>query len=183
MAPKEKTKLKTISIHGKEYVPVSERIKEAHEALSENFSITTEVLAFDPIVVIKATVTIPKGIFTGISAANPAKSIEKQSPYEVAETSAVGRALGFAGFGLIDSIASADEVTNAVSSNADNGYKITDKQKEFIKKLLNEKGYLEKDLTLKYSVVSVNDLSGDQASTIIGNLMKLPVKAIQEEIA
>ncbi len=35
------------------------------------------------------------------------------NPYEVAETSAVGRALGNLGIGLIGGVASADEVMNA----------------------------------------------------------------------
>lgn len=101
-----------ITIHNKQYVTVAERVQEIHkwsQDTNERFSITTEVVAHQPVVV-KATVTIGEQEFTGISAANPAKSIEKQSPYEVAETSAVGRALGFAGFGLIDGIASADEM-------------------------------------------------------------------------
>lgn len=104
----------TITIHGKEYTPVADRIKEAHTDLKEKekLSITTEVLFQEPVVV-KATVVTRKGTFTGISAANPTKLIEKQSPYEVAETSAVGRALGFAGYGVVDSIVSADEMVKA----------------------------------------------------------------------
>lgn len=101
----------SINIHGKEYVMVNERVSAAHDELAE-LDITTEVLYQEP-VVIKATVKTKKGIFTGISAANPAKAIEKQSPYEVAETSAVGRALGFAGYGIVESIASADEMAKA----------------------------------------------------------------------
>lgn len=101
-----------IKIHGKEYVTVSERVQELHAQNLENVSIETEVLAHEP-VVIRATVTIDQNVFTGISAANPSKAIEKQSPYEVAETSAVGRALGFAGFGLVDGIATADEIKKA----------------------------------------------------------------------
>lgn len=98
-----------ISIHGKEYVTVAERIQQAHKALDGNLSIETEVLGHDP-VIIKATVKIGDRVYTGISAANPLKQIEKQSPYEVTETSAVGRALGFAGFGSVESIATADEI-------------------------------------------------------------------------
>lgn len=100
-----------INIHGKQYVTVAERLKEAGDQL---LSLNTEVLYQNP-VVIKATVTTKKGTFTGISAANPAKTIEKQSPYEVAETSAVGRALGFAGYGVIDGLATADEMVKAVA--------------------------------------------------------------------
>lgn len=103
--------MKTISIHGKNYTPVNERVMGAH-AGEETLTITTEVLAHQPVIV-KATVITKKGTFTGISAANPTKTIEKQSPYEVAETSAVGRALGFAGYGIVSSIASADEMVKA----------------------------------------------------------------------
>jgi non-ribosomal peptide synthetase component E (peptide arylation enzyme) len=105
-----------IKIHDKQYVTVAERLEELSKWADDNkqaYSIETEVLQHVPVVVIKATVTINEDCYTGISAANPAKAIEKQSPYEVAETSAVGRALGFAGFGLADGVASADEIVNA----------------------------------------------------------------------
>ncbi len=103
----------SIQIHGKEYVTVAERVQELHTLTDTPISITTEVLAHEP-VLIKATVTIGENTFTGHSAANPAKAIEKASPYEVAETSAIGRALGFAGFGIVEGIASADEMVKAL---------------------------------------------------------------------
>ena len=96
----------TVNIHGKEYVTVAERLTKAN---GELLSIQTEVLLNDP-VVIKATVITKKGTFTGISAANASKQIEKESPYEVAETSAVGRALAFAGYETTNGIASAEEI-------------------------------------------------------------------------
>lgn len=104
--------MKTIDIKGKKYVPVSERVKAIHEdAEGIPFSIETElIVAALPNVVFKATVTIGEQVFTGHSGANPAKAIEKQSPYEVAETSAIGRALGFAGYGIEEGIASAEEI-------------------------------------------------------------------------
>ena len=115
-------KPRTISIHGKNYVPVSERIKMAGNALE---SVDSEVLQYEPIVVIRVRIRLTDGefentgagsrrlirTFTGISSANPGQLIEKTNPYEVAETSALGRALGFAGYGLDEGIASADEVT------------------------------------------------------------------------
>ena len=104
-----------VNIHGKEYVTVAKRVELAHgeDALE---SVETEVLSHNP-VVIKAKVVIKGKIFTGISSVNldSPRQIEKQNPYEVAETSAVGRAMGFAGYGLIESIASADEMTRAAS--------------------------------------------------------------------
>lgn len=104
--------MKTINIKGKEYVPVSERVLAIHGDLSDTgFSIETELIVHAlPAIVFKATVTIGENVFTGHSGANPAKAIEKQSPYEVAETSAIGRALGFAGYGIETGIASAEEI-------------------------------------------------------------------------
>jgi hypothetical protein len=103
----------SIQIHGKEYVTVSERILEAGK---EFVGSNSEVISHQP-VVIKVTILTTKGTFSGISAANPAKAIEKQSPYEVAETSALGRALGFAGYGIVNGIASADEVKKATDNS------------------------------------------------------------------
>lgn len=106
--------IKTVTIHGNQYVPVSERVKEIHQELKgTDFSIITELLPVEGAVVFKATVRIGEQEFTGHSGANPSKAIEKQSPYEVAETSAIGRALGFAGYGLLDSISTADEIEKA----------------------------------------------------------------------
>lgn len=103
-----------VQIHGKDYMTVAGRVEVAHEANEKTLSITTELVSSDP-VLFKATVVTGKGTFTGYSAAygDPKKPIEKQSPYEVAETSAVGRALGFAGYGLVEGIASADEMKKA----------------------------------------------------------------------
>lgn len=97
-----------INLHGKQYVMVNERVEEAHKD-QENISITSECISHDP-VLFKATVVTKKGTFNGWSAADPNKTIEAKTPYEVAETSAVGRALGFAGYGIVESIASADEM-------------------------------------------------------------------------
>ncbi len=105
-----------ITIHGKQYVTVAERVDAVHKD-QEHVSITTELIPSDKAVIVKATVTTQKGVFTGMSAANPNKPIEKMTPYEVAETSAVGRALGFAGYGIVDGIATADEVTKANDSD------------------------------------------------------------------
>ena len=108
-----------VNIHGKEYMTVARRIELAHENQKLE-SIETEVLSHDPVVV-KARVIVNGKVFTGISAViiSSAKMIERQNPYEVAETSAVGRALGFAGYGLIESVASADEVVRAVSQRTE----------------------------------------------------------------
>lgn len=102
--------MKTINIKGKEYVPVVERVKEAH-LQDTDLSITTEVVdCGESRVSIKATVTFKGKQFTGHSQAEWGKGMMGGVALEVAETSAIGRALGFANIGLLDGIASADEI-------------------------------------------------------------------------
>jgi hypothetical protein len=107
---------KAIDIKGKKYVLVSDRINY----FSENYpngSIQTKLVS-DPgaeMVVIKARVTpnheLPMRYFTGYSQAKWGEGyINKTSALENAETSAVGRALAFMGIGVIDSVASVDEI-------------------------------------------------------------------------
>lgn len=101
--------MKTINIKGKEYVPVVERVKEFHRLHTDGY-ITTELIPDASRVIMKATVHIGDKTFTGYSQAEWGKGMMGAVALEVAETSAVGRALGFANIGLIDGIASADEM-------------------------------------------------------------------------
>lgn len=103
----------SVNIHGKDYKTVAERLGEIGNKLK---GVNTEVLYLDPVVMVKATITTDKGTFTGISAADPNKSIEAKTPVEVAETSAVGRALAFAGYAGTE-IASADEMQKALTGS------------------------------------------------------------------
>jgi hypothetical protein len=104
--------MKTILIKGKEYTPVVERVKEAH-AQDRAVSITTEIIGNTDRAIVKATVRFKGNIFTGHSQAVYGKGMMGDVALEVAETSAIGRALGFANIGLIDGIASADEIRKA----------------------------------------------------------------------
>jgi hypothetical protein len=107
--------MKTINIKGKEYVPVVERVKELH-TICKNCEIVTEITSNDEKrVVVKATVRInytgsASRVFTGHSQAEWGKGMMGGVALEVAETSAVGRALGFANIGLLDGIASVEEM-------------------------------------------------------------------------
>lgn len=111
-----------VNIQGKEYATVNERVAEAHEKWEGNLSIRTKVLeSMDGFVRVKATIkhTNDAGthIFVGHAEEQIGSSfINKTSALENAETSAVGRALAFAGFSTDASIASADEVANAMIS-------------------------------------------------------------------
>jgi len=104
-----------VNIHGKKYMTVAGRVELAQEK-EDKLTIRTKIEHDDEKkTIVKALVITSKGEFTGHATSNKAsQGIEGKSPLEVAETSAVGRALGFAGYGLISGVASADEVSNAV---------------------------------------------------------------------
>lgn len=111
-------KKKAISIKGKAYIQVKDRVEFFNEVYP-NGRITTELISNEgEEVVVKATV-VPdiKNIdryFTGYSQANKNQGmINKLSAMENCETSAVGRALGMMGIGIIDGFASADEMYKA----------------------------------------------------------------------
>ena len=115
------TKLPTVDIKGKDYVLVKDRIIAFNE-MYPNGGIVTELLS-EPAnerIVIKATV-YPEGTgrsFVGHSQAVIGEGyINKTAALENAETSAVGRALAMMGIGVVDSIASADEVKKATQSS------------------------------------------------------------------
>jgi len=114
-------KEKAVSIKGKLYVPVSERVLYFNQEYPDG-SITTELLSAPEAkhIVVKATVT-PHTIqdrrgrvFIGHSQAVIGEGmVNKTAALENAETSAVGRALAMMGIGVIESIASADELAKS----------------------------------------------------------------------
>ena len=102
---------------GKFYADVAGRV-QAFRELCPNGSISTEVVRLDgDMCVIKATVCDEEGRVLGTGHAYERESstqINRTSFIENCETSAVGRALGMAGFGIDTSIASAEEMNNAL---------------------------------------------------------------------
>lgn len=111
---------KAVDIKGKKYVLVSDRILYFNEVYTKG-AITTELLSnpADTRVVIRATVS-PDGLrtFTGHSQAVVGEGmVNKTAALENAETSAVGRALAMMGIGVIESVASADEMRKAVDDD------------------------------------------------------------------
>jgi len=121
----------SIKIHGKNYVLVNERLELF---LTENplATVDTHIHSILPIVdsstgdacneyvvvakIIANPLENPEVYYTGHAAERDNNGfINKTSALENAETSAVGRALAFAGYGSEDSIASAEEVVNATN--------------------------------------------------------------------
>lgn len=114
--------LKTTDIKGKPYVEVNERIRGFRALFPMGF-IKTELIQME-----NGTVTVMAKVgyyadieykeivlATGMAQETQSSSfINKTSYVENCETSAVGRALGMLGIGIDTSIASAEEVENAI---------------------------------------------------------------------
>ena len=154
-----------INIHGKEYVTVAERVQMLHDSDLTEISLNTEILHDDDkSIVMKATLEIDGNSYTGIAQEyKNSTKINTTSPYENCESSAVGRSLGFAGYGSVESIASADEVANAVAQQQPEY--ATPNQVKYIKNL-----YQEKNIdTSKYNF---DDMTKQEAGGKIEKIIK-----------
>ena len=117
---KANASIRTTNIRGKEYAEVNQRVKAFRTLYPEGF-ITTEILCREGgLCIIKATVghyADGKSVILATGTAyekEGSSQINRTSYIENCETSAVGRALGMAGFGIDTSIASAEEMNNAL---------------------------------------------------------------------
>ena len=131
-------KFKTTNIRGKQYVEVNERIKYfRQEEQYKNWTIMSEFTALDSEqCVCKATIADATGrvIATGHAhEVQGASNINKTSYVENCETSAIGRALAMLGIGIDTSIASANEVEDAIAKqeSGDTAKKIKKVQETF----------------------------------------------------
>jgi hypothetical protein len=119
----------TTNIKGKEYAEVNQRIK-AFRMVYPTGTIHTEMLSNENgVCIFKATVG-NEDIMLGTGTAYEKEGssfINKTSYIENCETSAIGRALGMAGFGIDTSVASFEEVANAIQQQDDE--KVIDKTK------------------------------------------------------
>lgn len=110
--------IETIDLKGKEYAMVNQRIKAFRMVYPEG-TIETEMLSNENgVAVFKATVkNIDIVLGTGHAYEKEGSSfINKTSYIENAESSAIGRALGMCGFGIDTSVASYEEVANAMAN-------------------------------------------------------------------
>lgn len=174
--------LKTTTLKNKkgekvgDYVEVNQRIN-AFRQVYPTGTISTEILSLDNgVVMMKATVLDDDGktLATGLAYEKESASfINKTSFIENCETSAIGRALGFCGFGIDSSVASAEEVENAMLNQGKQGgseRKASPKQVEILKKIYQGEN-LEK--LLKFNRIGkIEDLSLQKASELISKNMK-----------
>jgi hypothetical protein len=111
--------VKTINYKGKPYVEVAERVKQVHAQDIEFQILESEPLEVADRVIWRVTISVAGKIYKGSAEAKlknaVPKSADDTNPFECAETSAVGRALAFAGLGTVDGIASYDEIARGQS--------------------------------------------------------------------
>ena len=112
-------KLDTVDFKGKGYVMVNKRVLAFRE-LFPNGRIETEIVDLtNGVVTMKAYVYNEEGVLLATGYAQEKESssyINKTSFVENAETSCVGRALGWVGIGVDGSMASAEELANAITN-------------------------------------------------------------------
>lgn len=110
--------IKPTDIRGKDYAEVNQRIK-AFRMIYPTGTIETEMISNENgICIFRANIyNGDKLLATGTAYEKENSSfINKTSYIENCETSAVGRALGMCGFGIDTSVASAEEVQNAINN-------------------------------------------------------------------
>lgn len=153
--------IKTTDIKGKDYAEVNQRIK-AFRMVYPNGSITTEIVSLvDGVVTMKTTIKDNEGnvLSTGYAYEKENSTfINKTSFIENCETSAVGRALGMCGFGIDTSVASAEEVQNAIENQKPNN----NQPKEETKPQQNKQTKPHKDELVKFckeNNLNMNDIA------------------------
>ena len=159
--------LNSIPFKGKGYVMVNERVKAFRE-ICPSGKIETEIVNMaDGIVTMKTTISDEDGKVLSTAFAQEKETsspVNKTSFVENCETSAIGRALGFLSIGIDDSIASADELANALKNQ---NAIISEKDKKVLENLCAKKGLKADEfftcwpkLTNEQYVIAVNKLSG-----------------------
>ena len=185
-----------IDVKGKGYAQVNDRVK-AFRQICPMGTIETEIIALENgVVTMKATVMDEEGHVLGTGLAQEKESssyINKTSYIENCETSAVGRALGFAGIGVDGSMCSAEELVNALNNQGKQATitdakeekafndkvaksqeaKITEKEKKILINLCEKKGLDIKE-TFPHGI---DALTGAQYTDTVSKISKLKDKA------
>lgn len=186
-------KNKAIKIKGKDYVQVKDRVTYFNDTYP-NGSIETSVESDNGkeiifCAIVTPDVSNPDRYFTGFAGGiRGGSGVDSTSAVENAETSAIGRALAMMGIGIIDSVASADEMHKAGiyhpgDSEAPRGITApqnsdlepaTHEQMKYIKTLIMRNFDIRKDDKLepleKELGYKINGINKKMASELIGQL-------------
>ena len=131
--------IKTTPVKGKQYAEVNQRVKAFRMVYPDGRIDTDIITKTDEEAVVMAKVYDGEGRMLGSGTAQEnrtSSNINRTSYVENCETSAVGRALGFAGFGIDLSIASAEEVQHAIEQQ-EGMEKVSDKDVAVLRAVLS----------------------------------------------
>lgn len=163
----------TTNIKGKEYAEVNQRIKAFRMVYPEGIIVTEMISNENGVCVFKASVGIYMGdddyhiIGTGHAYEKESSSfINKTSYIENCETSAVGRALGMAGFGIDTSVCSAEELNNAII-NQEASKPITKSQVKILVSLAEKKESDLSDICDHFKVGRLEELTVEEYAKCI----------------
>lgn len=169
-------------IKDKPYIEVNERIKAFRKVFPEGFILNEMVSNENGVCIFKTEVGYyteageKRILGTGMAYEKEGSTfINKTSYLENCETSACGRALGMAGFGIDVSIASFEEVSNAIAQQEDQKetkaeQKATPRQIEYLAE--KYKGENLEKLLKANGIEKLEDLSLSKASDLIAKLKK-----------
>src|SRR5574344_1042776 len=175
--------IKTTDIKGKDYAEVNQRIK-AFRMLNPNGDIKTEIISLeDDKIIMKATIIGEDGKELANGTAYEKENstfINKTSYIENCETSAIGRALGMCGFGIDTSVASAEEVANAIKQQEEQNkieQEIIDKTKIDAIDMAIENKNINDEIVLKvlekYGYQSTSEIKNKDYMNIVKEFQKI----------
>lgn len=167
--------IRTTDIKGKEYAEVPQRIKAFRMVYPDGFIVSDMKSNEGGVCVFRASVGYyaedGSPITIGIGTAYEKEGstfINKTSYIENCETSAVGRALGMAGFGIDVSVASAEEVQNAMLNQGQDERKASPKQIEILARVYTGDNLAK--LLEANKIERLEDMPMQKASELIGKL-------------
>lgn len=183
-------KLKTIKVSGGNYVPVKNRVVYFREQYPDG-RVVTEVIRFDDGIqfLVKATVWPDLTREADYWVGHAYGDFTKSKSLEKAETSAIGRALGLGGIGIVNStdIASADEMReiDGKSEKSKSGG-LFPTQKIALRDMLLEKGIDDPDDQRAIYEAMVRNAGGDEnmnygrGNQLIKDLAKCDLETLKE---
>ena len=166
--------IKPIDLKGKNYSEVNQRIKAFRMLYPQGF-IRTQLLSNEPDANGKrvAIMLAEAGYYdsdeeremvlaTGMAYEKEGSSFINQTSYiENCETSAVGRALGMLGIGIDTSVASAEEVQNAMMQQTANE-KLNKAELAAVKKAIENNGYKEDKICDFFQIKTLEEMNVGQ---------------------
>lgn len=166
--------LNSLDVKGKDYIQVNERVKAFRMVYPEG-TIQTEMLSNDNgVCVFKASAYNGDLLLaTGHAYEKEGSTfINKTSYIENCETSAIGRCLGMCGFGIDTSIASAEEVQNAINNQEEDEFKEHNNLEMALDKLIEQENVDYDKLVEKYKTDDIHKMSVKQIKNAITNIDK-----------